>query len=321
MKNTILSVAIPAYNRTEILRTNLSAMLPELKRFSIGVYVSDDSSDDSTRCMLDELRQEYEHIYYERNYPALGHDRNIVRTLGLPDTDYVWLLGDSIEIEGGIIAKVLSVIERSRPEIVAVNARNRNLDVRSGCYDDANTILGTFGWHMTLTGAAIYSRAAANAASQIDFGSFKNFPQFALTFTRLAVAPSFCWINDVALTRKVPALTAGSSYWLRSMFPVFIDDWSAAVNALPDLYRTNVKATAIREHSLQSRLFGWQSLLVARSSGGYDLRTYREYKDRLAIHSDLDRFALILLAVLPKGIILAARRARTRIIKKRRAPV
>jgi len=52
MHNKRLAIAIPTYNRCEILREDLLLILPEIIEHSIAVYISDDSSNDDTRVPL-----------------------------------------------------------------------------------------------------------------------------------------------------------------------------------------------------------------------------------------------------------------------------
>ena len=82
-------------------------MLPEIKEFSIPIFISDDSKDCDTKNVIQELNGIYEYIFYYKNTPSLGHDHNIFHTLGLAKSDYVWMLGDSMLIKKGAIAKAI----------------------------------------------------------------------------------------------------------------------------------------------------------------------------------------------------------------------
>lgn len=310
MQNPTLSIVIPSFNRAGVLKESLMAMLPELEEAGIPVFFSDDSSNDETRDMVADLRTTYEHLHYQRNVPALGHDRNVLAALGLADSEYVWLIGDSMTIEQGAIARVLEVARTVRPGIIGVNARNRKIDLPGGLVENSNTVLDRFGWHLTLTGAAIFSRAAASSVRGIAPSRFRNFPQFGLTFTRLAEAPSFFWINEVCVSRRVPAGTKQESYWSRTMFGVFIDDWEAAVLALPSSYDAAIRTKIVGEHSRRAGIFGLASLVAARSQGTYGFAAFRRYRRALGVHSTLATPLLLAIAVLPKTIPRLAWRLR-----------
>jgi hypothetical protein len=100
-------------------------------------------------------------------------------------------LGDSISLEEGTIKEVLHLIDSYKPEIMSVNTANRDLDEESGLYRDYNIVLDKFGWHLTLTGATIYSRNAISAIGDVKPELFKNFLQLALMFNFLPKDCSF----------------------------------------------------------------------------------------------------------------------------------
>jgi len=106
MKNKKLAIAIPTYNRASIVKENILLMLNEIKRYSIPLYISDDSNNEETKLVVVDLKKEYDYIYYYKNQPGLGHDKNCIRTLALPNEEYIWYLGDSIIIEDGGIKNV-----------------------------------------------------------------------------------------------------------------------------------------------------------------------------------------------------------------------
>jgi glycosyltransferase involved in cell wall biosynthesis len=299
MTNKRLSIAIPSFNRADILKSNILMMLPEIKQFSIQIFISDDSNNDETQNMINEIQVEYESIFYSRNAPSLGHDDNIFRTLSLPETDYVWLLGDSIVIKRGAIKNVLEVIDSDQPGIIAVNANNRAIDSINCHHEDCNRVFSTFAWHLTLTGATIYSKNAIASAESLIKSEFKNFPQIALIFNYLSTSCSFHWLNN----KWICSNREKTSYWTNNMFKVFLEDWSNVVRSLPDCYDHPDKEKAIIDHSQKEYLFGSKSLLLARASGAYDMDIFRKYKQVLPNHSGLRLPVLLIIALIPKSIV------------------
>ena len=83
-------------------------------------------------------------------------------------------------LKRGAIKKTLEIISQTTPQIISVNAKNRDLDINSAYCNDSNKVLDQFGWHLTLTGAAIYSRSAISVIDEISQNEYKNFPQIAL---------------------------------------------------------------------------------------------------------------------------------------------
>ena len=299
MINTRLAVAIPTFNRVELLEANIRSMLPELREFSIPIYVSDDSSNDDTKLMIAKLQKNYQYIFYSKNEKNLGHDKNFFQTLKLPEADYVWLLGDSLSLKSGALLSLLKAIVKKQPEIIGVNAKNRDLDFYSSFYDDGKEVFSKFAWHLTLTGATVYSRNTIHTISVLKPTGSKNFPQIDLIFKHLSMYCSFYWVND----KWVEANGIKESYWLSNIFQVFLDDWGAAIWNLPDFYDDELKEKVIIDHSLRTNLFNFKSLLLLRGSGSYDLYKLGRYKKALLKHSELKYLMLILVAVVPKAII------------------
>ena len=46
MQNTTLAIAIPTFNRAETVHENLLSLIPEIKEYSIPIYISDGKEND-----------------------------------------------------------------------------------------------------------------------------------------------------------------------------------------------------------------------------------------------------------------------------------
>jgi len=229
----------------------------------------------------------------------LGHDKNIIHTVKLPTTDYIWLLGDSQVIEKWAIREILELTERFQPQIIAVNSRFRGISINSAYYNDHNKVLNEFGWHLTLTGATIYSKTAIATLYKLDAADCTNFPQIALIFGHLSKACSFYWVNSDCIY----ANSNRTSYWISNMFQVFIDDWSRAIRNLPDCYDVVIKEKVITEHSRKAKIFRLKSILTARSIGAYNVYLFKKYQAELSLHSGLRPSVLLIIALLPRNVL------------------
>ena len=299
MINSKLAIAIPTFNRAEIVRDSICSIIDEVKEYYIPIYVSDNSSNFETEKIIRELKNQYEFIFYHKNTHDLGHDKNSFYVVQLPESDYVWLYGDSFSLKDGAVKNILETIENYNPGIIAVNAFNRDLDKESGLYTDCNAVLNDLGWHITLTGATIYSRRALSTINEVKPHNFKNFPQISLIFNFLANDCSFFWDNN----KWIVASPHKRGYWVDTMFSIFIDDWSNAIRNLSKSYKHEIKEKVIIEHSLKSNIFCFKSLLKARHLGVYNFKLYRKYKTALFYHSKLPLFILIFLALFPKFLL------------------
>lgn len=294
-----MAIAIPTYNRAEIVRDSICSIIGEVKDHSIPIYVSDNSSNDDTESIIGELKKQYEFIFYYKNTDDLGHDKNSFYVAQLPESDYVWLLGDSLLLKKGTIKNILNTIEKHKPGIISVNTVNRDLDKESRLYTDSNAVLNDLGWHITLTGATLYSRAALSTINQFNPKSYKNFPQLALIFNFLSKDCAFFWDNN----KWIVSSPQKKGYWVSTMFSIFIDDWSRAIRSLPQTYSQEIKEKVIIEHSHKSNIFGFRALLKAKFLGAYNFSTYKKYRVALSIHSKLPSLILVFIALFPKVIL------------------
>ena len=298
--NKLLSIVIPTYSRLESLKSNLFSVLQELQKYSVAIYITDDSPHSDIESFVFDFAKYHKHIFYIKNVPRLGHDKNFVIALKQTRSAYTWILGDKVGLHQGAIKTILDLIGKNQYDIISVNKTGRDINTPSGYYSDPVKVFDIFCWHLTYTGATIYSRSAIQTLHSINMEDFKNFPQIALIFTHLSHACSFFWVNE----RLVYGLTAKDSYWINSAFSIFIDDWERAIYNLPKTYDIVVKKSTILKHSRKSNLFNAKFLYKMRMNGNYNSRTVRNYKKLLVDHSNKNYILLYIISVTPKWMIV-----------------
>jgi len=129
--------------------------------------------------MINELRKQHPYFYYVKNSPSLGHDKNILSTLQLPDTDYIWLAGDSVVIRDGSISRILEVLTDAY-DFIFLNSYRKNIGSTADVGNVADFLL-QHAWYLTLTGATVYNAnviTALNAREEVKY--YKNFQQLGI---------------------------------------------------------------------------------------------------------------------------------------------
>tara|TARA_B100000963_G_C22628973_1_gene673899 strand:- start:1807 stop:2757 length:951 start_codon:yes stop_codon:yes gene_type:complete len=297
--NQLLSISIPVYERVDSFRANIPKILEYSMGLDIPVYILDDSKSHDIRDVCSNLKENFDNLFYIRNERTLGHDKNFITSLLVGDSEYIWVLGDRVALKEGCLETVLAAINGSGCDIISVNKLNRNIDFSSGQYKDPSEVLQKFGWHLTYTGATIYSKRVIAKLQDCNLDRSKNFPQIALIFNYLSIDCSFYWVNE----RLIQAVASSQSYWLNNALSVFIGDWEAAVLNLPDIYQLSLKRQTILAHSKNTRLFSIRLLLKLRESGGYDYEVLTNFRARLIEHSGIPYFLLYILSVYPQWIL------------------
>jgi len=289
------------------MRDNLHRIMFEAKKYSIPIYISDNSLDDQTKKIVTQLSLSYDFLFYEKNLKDVGNDKNILYSLGLPKSDYVWLLGDALEIYPFAFKKIINIIEKYEPDLIAVNSVGRDLHYKEGVHSHIEVFLN-LGWHLTLTGATIYSRDAINSIDRNKILKSENFPQMPLIFNYLACRKRLYWVND----KVIVSSKKKKSYWVAKVFSIFIKDWSYAVYALSDSYDNKFKREVVLQHSHKTNIFGFKSLVSIRLKKAYDYKVLSKYKNLLVDHSNLNYLVLFLIAIFPVFILKHIRNAYTK---------
>lgn len=296
MQSDLLAIAIPTYKRSEILNENIRAMLPEIQRLGVPVYISDDSPDHETQSVVSELRRIYDRIYYTQNMPGLGHDRNFVATVQLPESDYVWYLGDSVVINAGDIEKAYMALLKFRPEFLFVNNENRCADTNDYPVVDLRNFLQRFAWHLTLTGATIYSRAAVRSLHAGDVTRWRNFPQLGLIFQfGLAGNPKAYWMGSAGVSSN----RNKKSYWSNAIVTTFAVDWVNLVRNFAASYSSRELQEIFLSHSLHTGIFGWRNAIRYRLSGSFSWSLLRTHQAEIKLASHTSYAVLLLISMLP----------------------
>jgi hypothetical protein len=299
MKNK-LAIAIPTYNRPEILKFNLLQIIDELIQYDIPVYISDDSTNEDTRNLIIELKNKHDLIFYYKNEIKLGHDLNFLNTIRLPKEDYVWYLGDSMIIREGAIKKALSVISISNYDFISCSADWRDLDFEERVFNDGGELFEKLCWHLTLTGATIYNRESIYNLANFDVSRFKNFPQTAFIFEMFTLKKSsLYWINE----KLIYSNSQKKSYWSKNIFEVFIDDFKNCLYNLDEIYPLKIKDKVILQHSVKSKVFNFRAFVKYRLSNFFDYKIFIKYKKDFFKYTEVNLFILFIVSIFPISII------------------
>jgi glycosyltransferase involved in cell wall biosynthesis len=296
MRPDLLALAIPTYNRPEILHDNLRGMLPEIQRLGVPVYISDDSPGNETEVMVAALRQRYERIYYRRNTPGLGHDLNFVATIQLPESDYIWYLGDSIVIDAGALEKVHTALSTFHPDLLFVNSESRCVDNSDCCVPDLRVYLQRSAWHLTLTGATVYSREAVLSVRERDVARWKNFPQLGLIFQfGLAENRMAYWMGSCGVSSN----RNKKSYWTNAVVTTFAVDWVNLLRNFAAAYTAAQLREIFLSHSLKTDTFAARNIVIYRLNNGFPFKLVWKYRNQLKLASHTPYPVLVLISLLP----------------------
>ena len=107
--NEKLAIVVPTFNRKDKLLEALGVLIPEVKPFSIPIYVSDDFSSDGTyEAVITFAKASYEFLFIETVSTHLGQAGNVKNAVSMSRSDYVWLMPDDDRIVTGMIGTIMT---------------------------------------------------------------------------------------------------------------------------------------------------------------------------------------------------------------------
>ena len=122
MPPELLSICIPTYNRSRLLGIILNTLGQQIKAAGtddVVVYVSDNSSPDSTRQVVEDFQKNSGvRVVYSRNETNIGLSKNLLKVMEMGKGRFVWTLGDDEIIVENSIAKLVKVLRDKDPGFV-----------------------------------------------------------------------------------------------------------------------------------------------------------------------------------------------------------
>lgn len=96
---TLLTIAIPTYNRLEYLKELLPELLKQCASHpEIELLISDNCSTDGSWEYLRNIAEHNRYVRVVKNLSNVGGDENFVRCVETARSEYVWLFGDDEQI-------------------------------------------------------------------------------------------------------------------------------------------------------------------------------------------------------------------------------
>ncbi len=126
-ENPLLTIAIPTYNRSELLRQLFDSLREQIRdNPRVSLLVSDNASTDQTESTVQEERFRGIPLEYIRNLNNIGADANFLQCYERAKSKYVWIVGDDDLLHQDAIRTVMGHIEKDEYDIVFVEQAGFN---------------------------------------------------------------------------------------------------------------------------------------------------------------------------------------------------
>lgn len=109
----IVSICIPAYNGSHMLREALESLIAQIVD-GVEIVVCDDRSKDDTFLIAKEYAEKYPFVKAFQNEKNVGMDRNFTQAVAHARGEFIWLSGQDDIFEPGAISKFLDIARNHR---------------------------------------------------------------------------------------------------------------------------------------------------------------------------------------------------------------
>lgn len=292
----LLSICIPTFNRSEILKRNVLYLINEVRNFNLPILISDNNSSDDTARTVEFLKNEYQNIIYYKQEANIS-DLNFPFILSKASTKYAWLLGDKNRISSGAIAKVLKIIYNQSFDAVIVNCDPpRVKSFPTKIYSNPTELLDEIGWHTTMISTLIFSKEVIAKNIFLRYSNTK-FMHVGGLFDAIADAKcNVSWLNEPYIQGpnfRVP------NDWLKDVFPVFIDSWANSIMSLSPIYPVTVKLNCIKQHGINAKVFIFERFIYYRSKKIYNFQVFIKHFHHINLFTNVPRIILLFITILP----------------------
>lgn len=179
----LLTIAIPTFNRANILFYSISNILEQIRGYDIELLISDNRSTDNTQEIVREFMSINKQVRLTINRSEQSADYNILNSLKESKGDYIWLMGDDDFLMVGSIPSIMKCIDKN-VVLIHVNtcgvlskgkklySPKRYKDQGIIYYSDINEFIKKIGIYITFLSGLIIKRSCFNHLDQNLVESF-----------------------------------------------------------------------------------------------------------------------------------------------------
>jgi len=279
--NKELSICIPTYNRPEFLKEMIEKALPQFAEKNVPIYISDNSENDETFLMIEELRKKYKLIFYKKNEKNLGIDRNIVASTTDALSEFVWICSDDDELTDSAISDILDYIKKNKDVdtfIINSMALDQSMSTiinpnitgieNDKLYADSELLLKEISWYTTFVGALVVRKSRWDS---VDHNKYLD-----TVFVHVGKIFEFNEAKALFIAKTLIRYRTGNASWSSRYLEIELTLWRKTINLLPlGKYSEYSKRMAIE--SVVSKFVGINTLVGLRIQKLLNLKSFKEH--------------------------------------------
>lgn len=295
-----LSIAVPTYNRADILEVWLQKHAAMLDKAGVDLYISDNCSNDTTAKVVAEWAKHHQNIHYSSTSDTIKAEHNFERCVNLPDDGWVWMVGDSYEITEDALIDVIAALD-SKLDFLVVNLQGR-VNFTSQAPITANEAVAELSGILSCISCVVYNRDSLGDIKY--FAKDTSFyPHMLSVLERIQKTSSKAkWLGDTSV--QMIRFETPRKNWANTtrVYEIAVDAWIAAIDSIDDISSAS-RSKGYKQFGITSGLFKFTGLLWLRAQGLFGGKEYENYSNRLALVSVCPRFIIKLISLFPICIL------------------
>jgi glycosyltransferase involved in cell wall biosynthesis len=229
MPSVLLTIAIPTWNRSAILKEALVNLLSIFEQYpnEIELVVSDNNSDDDTEAVIKafNLNHPLSSFKFNKNKSNIGFYGNFKRCKELATGEYIWLLSDDDHFTLSAMKLAIETLINDKPEVIYFN-KNEQVALTSEKVTN-NYLIDTYKRGLTLISSCIFKNefnSAERLHLEYEFNPFIGFMYLLNSMTFNESNTIIISGNSYIGTKAIPT---GYNY-----FDVFINGIQPSLNLM-----------------------------------------------------------------------------------------
>lgn len=308
--NTILTIAIPTFNRYKILKENLELIFKDLND-DIQVIVSDNHSTDYTEIVCQEFKK-HKNFQYFRNEKNIGYDANVLNAFNKSNSKYVWFLSDDDFVDNNIIEYIYNYLQINNPDALLINAtvKSKNTDqvlIESlGLTDedkveycDSSCFIKYIQWS-TLISSIIVKKENVSENKAISY--------IGSCFIQLPIFWNSCFNKNIHIlgSQKITKFDSEKPNFNLSNYEIWFKSWITVVCSFDSLFSkksTRIAATSLFKNSKFNKSGILEYVILSKSYKIIGLKDYGFVINNLIV-SYFQRVVIFFILMLPSVFLM-----------------
>lgn len=307
--NTILTIAIPTFNRYKILKENLELIFKDLND-EIQVFVSDNHSTDNTEIICEEFKI-HKNFQYFRNEKNIGYDANVLNVFKKSNSKYVWFLSDDDFVDNYTIKYIYSYLQINNPDALLINAtvKSKNTDqilIESlGSTDevkveycDSSCFIKYIQWS-TLISSIIVRKENVSEQKAINY--------IGSCFIQIPIFWNSSFNKNIHIlgSQKITKYDSEKPNFNLSNYEIWFKSWITVISSFDNIFSkksTRIAATSLYKNSKFNKSGILVYVILSKSYKIISLKDYRFVTNNLIV-SYFQRVFIFLILLLPSSFL------------------